>query len=79
MDSMSQAVEITLHFKQTAKSAEEWAEYHHDTYGFELVSHEEMTCVVVPAKTSLKALVAMLKEDSVHHQLVAVRASQEAA
>lgn len=72
MSSMSRpAVEITLHFKETAECAAEWAEYHHDTYGFELVSAEGMSCVVVPdGETSMDELTGMLSEDFVHHTVM---------
>jgi hypothetical protein len=77
---MADAVTITLHFAETAESAEEWAEYHADTYGFVLVSCNEMSCTVVPdLLTSREELCAMLKEDHVHHQLAAVQAVTEAA
>ena len=71
MVSMRHPVTITLHFRETAKSAEEWCEFHHDTYGFVMVSCEGMTCTVVPdLLTTTEELCRMFTEDHVHHALL---------
>jgi hypothetical protein len=56
--------EITLTHPETAKDAAEWARYHHDTYGFEVVSAKGMT-VTVRALGDETKFAAMLRKDRV--------------
>jgi hypothetical protein len=61
---VARTFDITLTHPETAKDAAEWAEYHHDTYGFEVVRASGMTVTVRPLGDEGE-FVAMLREDGV--------------